>query len=684
MADTNLDGAAHAVFAVTLSEASESPIILSWHTEDGTGKAGTDYQEATGTLTFAPGETVKQVQILVYGRTPEESTEARTFSLRIDPAPDVILSSTSKTECRIEVKTEDGAVFTSVVVARGPKGTKGDGGLNTYELAKLQGFSGTLTEFLDSQKGLPGENVELRATDTMIQWRVAGDEAWTDLMPRSDLSGREIELQKSATHIQSRYVGDTSWTNLVALADLKGDKGDNGAALVPKGDWVAATYQPGDFVVAAGSTVAEAIWILKDAAPYVSTVTPKNDSTHWVELVPPAGAAGNDGREVQIQKGATAIQWRYAGETGWTDIVSLADLKGADGATLGWLSGSGAPAAGIGANGNMYLDISAANNGDVYQKDAGSWTKVGNILGPGGSGSVSFASTQEAKDATITNKASSPARVREFVEQFGFTGGFTNTADDLDTVVKGQFFNYGSSTLHRPGTIGWGRGVVLPSGNGYVTQLAVENDTGKLFVRYQTNGTWGAWAAPGADASLPIASPTVLGGIKVGNGLSINATTGVLTATGGGGGGGSDILTAVLSADQGLNSDALTDVLSFNVVANTVYSVRVLMPFRTTAVTDGIAIGFGGTAGFQTVSLQARAMASDGSMLSKFTKTKGEKLVFPTSMNSSGDNLLVAEGMILGTAAGTFTLQAAQAVSGHWCAAQKGTAAALEPVGTVS
>jgi hypothetical protein len=35
---------------------------------------------------------------------------------------------------------------------------------------------------------------------------------------------------------------------------------------------------------------------------------------------------------------------------------------------------------------------------------------------------------------------------------------------------------------------------------------------------------------------LPIASPTTLGGIRVGSGLSINPTTGVLSATGGGGG----------------------------------------------------------------------------------------------------------------------------------------------------
>ena len=47
------------------------------------------------------------------------------------------------------------------------------------------------------------------------------------------------------------------------------------------------------------------------------------------------------------------------------------------------------------------------------------------------------------------------------------------------------------------------------------------------------------WKAQGVTNSytLPTASATVLGGVKVGTGLNINAGTGVLTATGGGGGG---------------------------------------------------------------------------------------------------------------------------------------------------
>jgi hypothetical protein len=43
------------------------------------------------------------------------------------------------------------------------------------------------------------------------------------------------------------------------------------------------------------------------------------------------GAAGDDGSEVELQKGTTHLQWRYVGGTTWTDLVALDDLKGAAG-----------------------------------------------------------------------------------------------------------------------------------------------------------------------------------------------------------------------------------------------------------------------------------------------------------------------------------------------------------------
>lgn len=54
---------------------------------------------------------------------------------------------------------------------------------------------------------------------------------------------------------------------------------------------------------------------------------------------------------------------------------------GTNGAT--WYEGNGAPAAVIGNNNDFYLNT-AAGAGDVYQKQAGGWVKVGNIEGPAG------------------------------------------------------------------------------------------------------------------------------------------------------------------------------------------------------------------------------------------------------------------------------------------------------------
>ena len=47
-----------------------------------------------------------------------------------------------------------------------------------------------------------------------------------DGQPGAD--GREVELRTTETHIQWRYVGDTEWKDLIALSEITGPKGDKG------------------------------------------------------------------------------------------------------------------------------------------------------------------------------------------------------------------------------------------------------------------------------------------------------------------------------------------------------------------------------------------------------------------------------------------------------------------------
>jgi alpha-tubulin suppressor-like RCC1 family protein len=68
-------------FTVSLSAAPTSAVSVDWATGDGTATAPLDYTAASGTLTFAIGETSKTVSVQVVGDTGEETYE--TFFLRL-------------------------------------------------------------------------------------------------------------------------------------------------------------------------------------------------------------------------------------------------------------------------------------------------------------------------------------------------------------------------------------------------------------------------------------------------------------------------------------------------------------------------------------------------------------------------------------------------------------------------
>ncbi|MFW6200633.1 MAG: Calx-beta domain-containing protein, partial [Gemmatimonadota bacterium] len=68
-------GTVQAHFPVTLSCPSDEPVTVDFATEDGTAVAGEDYLPASGTLTFEPGETAKDLVVEVVGDTVGEPDE---------------------------------------------------------------------------------------------------------------------------------------------------------------------------------------------------------------------------------------------------------------------------------------------------------------------------------------------------------------------------------------------------------------------------------------------------------------------------------------------------------------------------------------------------------------------------------------------------------------------------------
>ena len=84
VADAEADEGTSLSFAVTLDRAATGTVTVDWATADGTATAGSDYEAASGTLTFAAGETAKTVTVQALSDALAEDDE--TFSLQLSNA----------------------------------------------------------------------------------------------------------------------------------------------------------------------------------------------------------------------------------------------------------------------------------------------------------------------------------------------------------------------------------------------------------------------------------------------------------------------------------------------------------------------------------------------------------------------------------------------------------------------
>ena len=86
-------GSTFANFTVNLSAPSANSVTVNYATSNGSASAGSDYTAASGTLTFAPGETTKPISIQVFGDTSVEGNE--TFDVVLSGATNASISDSS-------------------------------------------------------------------------------------------------------------------------------------------------------------------------------------------------------------------------------------------------------------------------------------------------------------------------------------------------------------------------------------------------------------------------------------------------------------------------------------------------------------------------------------------------------------------------------------------------------------
>lgn len=131
------------------------------------------------------------------------------------------------------------------------------------------------------------------------------------------------------------------------------------------------------------------------------------------ELRAGGGASGKDGREVELKNNGTAIQWRYVGDSSWTDLVQLSELKGEKGdkgdhGDKGEKGADGVTPT-IGENGNWYIGEEdtgkpsrgekgdPGDKGDTGQTGATPNIQIGEVttLEPGQQATASMSGTPE-------------------------------------------------------------------------------------------------------------------------------------------------------------------------------------------------------------------------------------------------------------------------------------------------
>ena len=160
-------------FAATLSAESASNVTVSYATSDGTAAAGDDYEAASGMLTFAAGETEREIEVAVLDDSVEEPDESLTLTLS-DPANAALGDAVAEGTI-----LDDDEASTAITLAADPPRATEDGGPAEV----------TVTATLDA-------SARTRATTVTVAVSGSGVADAVDFDP---VAGFEITIRSGAT-----------------------------------------------------------------------------------------------------------------------------------------------------------------------------------------------------------------------------------------------------------------------------------------------------------------------------------------------------------------------------------------------------------------------------------------------------------------------------------------------------
>ena len=302
-------GAADLDFTVTLSQASNIEVTVSYATADGTASAGKDYRAASGELRFAPGETEQTVTVQVLGDTRPEADE--TFTLTLSSPVNAEVAHAEATGTIVN----DDTALASIADARMEEGDDGATDLDftvtlsvagdlevTMAYATADGTASAGKDYRAASGKLrfaPGETEQTVSVPVLGDMRPEADETFT-LTLSSPVNAELARAEATGTIVND----DTA---LASIADARMEEGDGGATdldftvtLSVAGDLeVTMAYATADGTASAGTDYRAASGELRFApgeteqtvlVPVLGDMRPEADETFTLTLSSPVNA----------------------------------------------------------------------------------------------------------------------------------------------------------------------------------------------------------------------------------------------------------------------------------------------------------------------------------------------------------------------------------------------------------
>lgn len=172
-----------------------------------------------------------------------------------------------------------------------------------------------------------GDNIDLSNFKLRINFQNANGEL--DIYPITDMQvdGEDITFSWVLSRKVTAYKGTTAFAFCAKNPSADGTVTKEWNTTINKECKSLEGLEAGEDIVSQNPDVLESILARLDA----------------LEVSGGTGS-GTSGKQVELRNSGTAIQWRYTGDTAWSDLVQISDLTGTDGITPH-----------IGGNGNWYL-----------------------------------------------------------------------------------------------------------------------------------------------------------------------------------------------------------------------------------------------------------------------------------------------------------------------------------------